>query len=69
LFDEDKYSENNINEDLKEYERNDIDESFIIFENDLADNDNDNKNDNLIIVFLFEMFLDNNTVREFRKKY
>jgi hypothetical protein len=69
LSDEDRYSENNANENLKEYEKSDIDESFIIFENDLADNDNDNKNDNLIIVSFFEISLDNNTMREFRKKY
>jgi hypothetical protein len=69
VSDEDKYSENNVDEDLEEYERNDIDEFFIIFKNDFADNDNDNKNDNLIIVFLFAIFLDNKTVRELRKKY
>jgi hypothetical protein len=69
LSDEDKYSENDANENLKEYEKSDIDESFIIFESDLADNNNDNENDNLVIVFLSEMFLNNNTVRELRKKY
>jgi hypothetical protein len=69
LSDENKYSENNVNEDLKKYERNDIDGFFIIFEDDLADNDNDNENDNLIIIFLFKISLNNNTVREFRKKY
>jgi hypothetical protein len=69
LSDEDRYSENDADENLKEYERNDIDGSFIIFEGDLADNDDDNEDDNLIIVFFSEIFLDNNTVRELRKKY
>jgi hypothetical protein len=69
LSDENKYSENDADEDLKKYERNDIDEFFIIFEGDLANNDNDNENDNLIIVSLFEMFLNNNTIRKLRKKY
>jgi hypothetical protein len=69
LSDENKYSENDADEDLEEYKRNDIDEFFIIFENDLADNNNNNKNDNLAIVPFSEIFLDNNTVRELRKKY
>jgi hypothetical protein len=69
LSDENKYSENDANENLEEYERNNIDKSFIIFENDFADNDDDNKYDNLIIVSLSEIFLNNNTVRELRKKY
>jgi hypothetical protein len=54
---------------LKEYEKNDTDESFIIFENDLADNDDDNEDDNLIIVPFSEISLNNNTVRELRKKH
>jgi hypothetical protein len=69
LSDENRYSENDANEDLEKYEKSDIDEFFIISENDFADNDNNNKNDNLIIVPFSEIFLDNNTVREFRKKY
>jgi hypothetical protein len=69
MSDENKYSENDVNENLKEYKKSDIDESFIIFKDDLADNNNDNKNDNLIIVSLFEIFLNNNTIRELRKKY
>jgi hypothetical protein len=69
LSDENRYSENNINEDLKEYERNNINEFFIIFKSDFADNNDDNKNNNLIIVSLFKISLNNNTVRELRKKY
>jgi hypothetical protein len=69
LSDENRYSENNADEDLKKYEKNDIDESFIIFKSDLADNNNNNKNDNLIIVPLSKISLNNNTVRELRKKY
>jgi hypothetical protein len=53
LSDKNKYSENDADENLEEYERNDIDESFIIFKDDFADNDNDNKNNNLIIVSFF----------------
>jgi hypothetical protein len=65
LSDKNRYSENDINENLEEYERNNIDGFFIIFESDFADNDNNNENDNLIIVSFSEIFLDNNTVREF----
>jgi hypothetical protein len=69
LFDENRYFENDINEDLEEYEESDIDGFFIIFKVDFADNDNDNENYNLIIIFFSEVFLNNNTVRELRKKY
>jgi hypothetical protein len=69
LSHENKYFENNVDEDLEKYERSDIDGFFIIFKNDLADNNNDNKNDNLIIVSFIEIFLNNNTMRELRKKY
>jgi hypothetical protein len=69
LSDENKYSENNIDEDLKKYEKNDINGSFIIFEDDLADNNNNNENNNLIIVSFSRIFLNNNTVRKLRKKY
>jgi hypothetical protein len=69
VSDENKYSENNADENLKKSEKNDIDEFFFIFENDFANNDNDNKNDNLIIVSLFKISLNNNTIRELRKKH
>jgi hypothetical protein len=69
VSDENRYSENNVDEDLKEYEKNDINGFFIIFESDFADNNNDNENDNLIIVFFLKIFLNNITMRELRKKY
>jgi hypothetical protein len=69
VSDENKYSENNVDENLEKYKRNDTDEFFIISESDFADNNNNNENDNLAIVPLFKISLNNNTVREFRKKY
>jgi hypothetical protein len=69
VSDENRYSENNVDEDLKEYEKNDNNGFFIIFESDFADNNNDNENDNLIIVFFLKIFLNNITMRELRKKY
>jgi hypothetical protein len=69
VSDENKYSENNVDENLEKYKRNDTDEFFIISESDFADNNNNNENDNFAIVPLFKISLHDNTVREFRKKY